>query len=186
MLRIFFGASLVGAGAVAVACSSSSPSPAKTTGGSDAAEDTTTTTTVEDSGTEAAACVPAKVDVATFDSGSSSWSCLQGMCSASIVTCAADCSCNAAIYQALQCVVMAGAECAESSACTTNCFTTALTTIASDTAVGPLVTCLTADTAKCGGPVIDGGPEAGGHDGATGDSATGDSATVSDAPAEGG
>jgi hypothetical protein len=171
MWRIFLGASLVGAGAVAAACSSSSPSPAKTTV-SDAASDVVETT--EDAASEAAPCVAVAASPATVDGGAV-WGCFQAACKSQLTACAADCVCNNAYITALM-----GAAANMSMAST-------LIEMAgsADMAAMTALTCIGGNL-QCENVGAEGGTEGGSHDGAAGDSATGDSATASDAPAEGG
>lgn len=127
------------AGLVAVGCGDDTT---MATGGTDAAPDTggggqdatkTDTSTggdaAKETGTdaakEAAACMDASFNVATFDSGSPVWACYQQMCAkddagmpGALPQCAADCTCNSAFATALLCVADGGMN--------TTCFTPAV------------------------------------------------------------
>ncbi len=135
--RLILGASILGAGAVAVACSSSSsPAAPGDDGGADGASD--------DGGggdTGAAACTPAPgaMDIATFDAGAS-WGCLQAHCGPSFTACAASCACNNAVNAALLCLSDAGAM--PSMSKQVACFTPPLTPIASEPTVAMFLQCL--------------------------------------------
>jgi hypothetical protein len=174
VMRFLFGASLVGAGAVAIACSSSSGGPS---GGSDAAADTSTSSgsssssggssTSSSSGmAEAAPCMPIAANPGTLDGGAL-WACYQAACKSQLAACAADCLCNTAFDTALQAIAMMG----QSSA------TSELTTASGvSTAAGNVGTCLlqTQTSGACGAPAAEGGTEGGGSDAAkTGDAPTG-------------
>ena len=175
MWRYVLGASLLGGGAFAVACSSSSSTatPGEDAGGTDgggggdAVADAPATP----------ACDAAAVNVATFDSGSSSWSCIQAACySMGFSACGMDCTCNNALLSALACVNAKGA--AITSAEEMACFSTPIMANLSDTAVSGIVSCLEAQSPKCGGPAIDGGEagttDGGGSEGGEGGGSTSD------------
>jgi hypothetical protein len=167
MWHLVTAASILGAGAVAAACSSSSSGGGGTDSGADSAGD-------DGGGDGAVACTANPISSATVDGGAS-WACIEAACHAELTACAADCPCNNAVLTALQCIATMGA------AATTSCFTTGFTPIIADTTVTPLVTCLQGHSAGCGGPVVDGGPDA--HsDAPTGDAPAGDAPT-GDAPA---
>jgi len=196
MWRSLLGASLLGAGAVALSCSSGNLGNG---GSADAASEGSAVleagapqqtitaheagNTAEDGGAaEAAVCAPAPVDVATYDAGSSIWACMQVMCQSSLAMCAVDCVCNAAIYASLQCVPMMGAECVDSSSCITGCFTATLNdppAVSDDVVQTTLAPCLLTYMGACGVSPADGGSEGGPEGG------NGDGAPASDA-AEGG
>jgi hypothetical protein len=168
--RFVMGAALLGGSAVAVACSSSSKSTSTDSGPEEAS--------TEDAPVEAAACTPVSpaVDVATFDSGSSQWTCLQGKCAAELTTCASDCLCNNAIVGALMC---AQADAAATMACFVNAIESGPGM--GDMNLGNVGTCLSTNTAMCGGPTTDAGTEGGHPEASTGDAPTGDAPT-GDAP----
>jgi hypothetical protein len=177
----FAAASIMGAGAVGFGCSSSSsPAAAVDSGTPEASPEEAGG---EDGGAdaemmmEAAACTPAPVNISTFDGGSV-WTCTQTACASTmggLTACGADCTCNAAVFSALQCVASDGGS-------TTACFTNALTPVISDMAVLTFATCLqSAPVSMCAGlPVGDGGKEGGGGDGGGGDGGGGD-AGITDA-----
>jgi hypothetical protein len=161
----FAAASIMGAGAVGFGCSSSS-------GGTTPPADSGTpeASTGEDGSTdsggggmdaemEAASCTPAPVNIATFDGGAV-WSCTQAACASTmggLTACGADCTCNAAVFSALECVANDGGG-------TTACFTNALTPVISDMAVLAFATCLqSAPVTACasGGTKGDGGTDGG-------------------------
>jgi hypothetical protein len=101
-------------------------------GGTDATKPDTSTgdaakETGADAAKEAAACMDASINVATFDSGSATWACYQQNCAkddagnpGTLPQCAADCTCNSAIATALSCVQEGGVS------QTTPCFTTGI------------------------------------------------------------
>jgi hypothetical protein len=151
--HLFAGASLLGACALGTACSSSSSgggtTDASTEGGGD------------DGGSDGGAC-PSDANVATFDSGTSSWACIQRTCGVDggLIACGNDCTCNTAIYGALQCVVMKGGADA-SQADTTTCFSQAFGMAGGGSEVADLISCLTAAATPCAGITVEGGVEGG-------------------------
>jgi hypothetical protein len=174
----FAAASIMGAGAVGFGCSSSSngttPPPADSGtpeastddsgGGGEGGGD--------DGGAEAAmmACTPAPVNIATFDAGSV-WSCTQAACmSMGLAACGSDCTCNSAVFAALECVANDGGN-------STTCFTNALSPVISDMTVLNFATCLMSKpVSNCAGPTDGGGGDsAPSTDGGT------DSGTIVDA-----
>jgi len=173
----FAAASMLGAGAIGFGCSSSSSSG--TTPPVDSG--TLDTSTTEDGGEDAGpgddgmatpdvamVCTPAPVKIDTFDAGTT-WACTQAACAdGGLSACAADCTCNAAIFAALLCVSDAGA------AKTVDCFTSAITPVISDSVVLPFATCLQSPAVtKCtSGGGTDGGDGGGGGSDA-GDGGTG-------------
>ena len=105
-------------------------------GGGDANKPDTTTTegggvmdAKPEAKAEAAACVDAGVNIATFDSGSPLWACYQMYCGATgdaagagtLSACSADCTCNTAFLTALQCAATDASQ-----ANITACFTPAV------------------------------------------------------------
>jgi hypothetical protein len=123
--------------------------------------------TEDDTGTVEAAgpCVaidPA-INVGTFDSGSSVWSCLQSdtVCGPELVACGADCVCNNAILRALACISSGGSR--------DTCFLTAFSAIVGEDAGPPVGNCLEAMGSTCQGGSTDGGAEANAADDAGGD-----------------
>jgi hypothetical protein len=177
------------AGAIASGCSSDNTTP----GSGDSGMDGTTADTGAadhaadapvDAPKEAAApCVDAAVNVATFNSMSPLWACLQAACVAELGTCAADCTCNTAVFGALLCAADGGDQ--------MTCFLPALTVAGS-----PLQTCLLNNVTGCSGGG-DGGPDGareggaeGGRDGgaegaAEGGGEAGPDGGATDAPASG-
>lgn len=176
VMRFLFGASLVGAGAVAIACSSSSGGPS---GGSEAGADTGSTSsgssssggssTSSSSGmAEAAPCMPITANPGTLDGGAL-WACYQAACKSQLAACAGECVCNTAFDTALSAIQMMG----QSSA------TTELTTASGvSTIAGNVGTCLlmTQTSGACGAPVPEGGTE-GGEGGGSDAAKTGDAPT---------
>jgi len=182
------------AGAVAAGCGDDTTTPTTTPegggGGGDAKADTTTTTEggggmdakAEAAREAAAACVDAGFNIATFDSGSKQWACIQAYCSdggtGDIHSCGAECQCNSAVARALACVNDGGDQ--------TGCFTNELGA-AGGMATNNFVPCLIASQTPCGtgdaqaadtgpGEGGDGGGEAaadGGTDTGSGDTGTG-------------
>jgi hypothetical protein len=121
--------------------------------------DSTAQAAEEGTGTVEAAgpCVPIdpNIDVGTFDSGSSVWSCLQSdtVCGPELVACGADCVCNNAILRALTCVSGGGSN--------DTCFINAFTAIVAEEAGPPVGNCLHAMGSTCqGGSTTDGGTDA--------------------------
>jgi hypothetical protein len=106
------------------------------------------------SGTDAAAvCTPLGGSVATIAAGAT-WACFQAACMTELVACAADCTCNNAMLNALLCVSTTGDS--------RSCFTTAAVTGGSG-AVSVAI-CLEqggggggGDAAACSAPTPDGG-----------------------------
>jgi hypothetical protein len=168
--RFFLGASLLGAGAMAVACSSSS-SPPPATGGNDSGGSETSTTPPEEA---AAPCVPiTTASPATVDAGAQ-WGCYEKACSAAFTACAADCVCNNALLTALNNIATMGMTMAVETA--------QLTTVDGvDDAGAGAIGCVIMNESVCN-PIVH--PEGG--DAPTGDAPSGDGATASDAPTEGG
>lgn len=156
----FAGASLFGACAFVAACSSSSSG-----GGTNS--DASTSEGGDDGSSEAAAC-PADANVATFDSGTAAWACVQKACGVDggLLACGDDCACNVALFGALQCVVMKGGVDA-SQADTMTCFAQAIGRAGSGPELTPLVPCITLAAGPCAGIVVDGG-EGGASDGGGG------------------
>jgi hypothetical protein len=175
MWRLVLGVSVLGAGAVAVACSSSSSSGSPA--GDDAGDGAVATD--DGGGGEAAACTPAPgaMNVETLDAGTA-WGCLQTACKTALTGCAADCDCNNAVNAALLCLADAGAM--PSAAKQTACFTPPLTAIATNPNITPLVMCLQGTGATTCGTASGGD---GGDAGAT--DAPASDAPASDAPSEG-
>jgi hypothetical protein len=177
IMRFLFGASLVGAGAVAIACSSSSPAPS---GGGEGGTEASTSSGSSSGGSstssssgmaEAAPCTLVAANPETIDGGAL-WACYQKTCATSLTACAADCVCNNGFITALMNIAMMGQSTAMSQ----------LTTAAGvDTAAGTVGTCLlmALTSGTCGGATggeggTEGGSEGGGSDAAkTGDAPTG-------------
>ncbi len=159
----FAGASLLGACAVVAACSSSSSGGGNTS-------DASTSEGGDDSGSDGGAC-PADANIATIDSGTSSWACVQRTCATDggLIACGDDCTCNTALLGALQCVAMKGGADA-SQADTTSCFLTAFSAAGGGSEVASVITCLMASAGPCAGIVVDGGVEGGSHEGGGSDS----------------
>jgi hypothetical protein len=157
------------AGAIASGCSSDNTTP----GSGDSGMDVTTTDTGAadraadgpvDAAKEAAPCVDAAVNVATFNSGSPLWACFQSACVAELATCSADCTCNTAIFGALLCAADGGNQMA--------CFVTGFGLVG--TAGAALQTCLLNNLTTCSGGGGDAAPDGareggaeGGRDGGT-------------------
>jgi hypothetical protein len=158
----FAAASILSAGAVGFGCSSSSSSGSTPTDAGGTSDTATTEDGGEDTGTtdsgsaEAAACTPAPIDVATFDSGSPAWACYQANCATALTACAADCVCNAGIAGALECAADGGAS------ATMTCFVTAFGNLSSDTPGTMVESCVVTNmTGACAGtPATDGGGDA--------------------------
>jgi hypothetical protein len=174
VMRFLFGASLVGAGAIAIACSSSSGGPS---GGSDAAAETGSTSSSSSSGgsstssssgmAEAAPCTPVAANPETLDGGAV-WACYQAACSKQLTACNADCVCNSAFINALQMIQAMGGSMAVA-------MSQLQTASAADTPAGTVGNCLlmTQLSGACGG-TGDGGATEGGSDAAkTGDAPSG-------------
>jgi|SRR5581483_6825085 len=172
--KLFAGASLLGAGALAIACSSSSSS-----GGPPAGDDAGDGSTATDDGGGDAACVKNAMSIATLDGGSM-WGCVQTTCdSMGLSACAADCVCNNAIVASLACIQAKGATITGSQ--TMACFTTNLGGVATETAVAGFIPCLTKAGMSCAGIGVEGGTEGG-----SGDAGDGGGSTTSDAGDGGG
>ena len=182
----FAAVSLMSAGAVGFGCSSSSsnpttPTPEASTGDEGTVGDGSVggdgSTEPDAEAMEASVCVPAPVNIATFDAGAA-WSCTQAACAdGGLAACGADCTCNTAIFSALLCVNDAGAK------GTVQCFTNAITPVYSDPVVQPFAVCLQSPAVtKCTAGPADGGDA--GTDGGV-DAAT-DSGTITDGAADGG
>jgi hypothetical protein len=162
------GATLLGAGAVAVACSNSSGS---SSGGTDGGEDVVsagdTGSGSSSGGMEAAACMMG-ASVATFDGGAA-WSALVTSCMA-LPKCATDCICNNAVLAGLECIAAEGG--VGNLMIETACFTSALTPVASNMNAIGVIACLQA--AAGGGDGGEGGaPAEGGGDTGAASDATG-------------
>ncbi len=187
MWRWVLGASVVGAAAVAVACSSSSGGPSGTPGddgGSDGASD--------DGG--GMTCTPVStLNAATIDAGAG-WGCLQTACSASLTACGADCLCNNAIINGLLCVEDAGAtSAADQAMALTKCLTGTIGPIyGTNMAAMNAGTCLSGmGKTACSPPSTDGGeggttPSDAGDGGNTAADASDSGNTTSDGGDEGG
>jgi hypothetical protein len=148
----FTAVAVVSAGVVQVGCSSSSPAPAAVV---DSGVDT---------GTVACTPTPGNLNVATTDFGNAEWACTQMTCATDLAACAADCTCNNALLQAVGCSGEAGAM--PSYAETVACFTPALTALAADPNVPmTLESCLIQAGSKCAGFPVDGGGDSGHADG---------------------
>jgi hypothetical protein len=183
----FAGAALLGAGAVAAACSSSSSGPSDG-GTAEAGVDTGAavdtgaipdTGAVTDGGGDVATatCEASTMNSATITSGPA-WTCLEMVCKTSLTACAADCECNNAVLTALECVVMAGGSSA-TPAQTTACFTSNLGPLISSPdapIAGPVASCLMTMSQGCAMQGMEGGTDGG--DGG------GDSATASDSASD--
>jgi hypothetical protein len=188
------GAALLGAGAVAVACSSSSSNPSDggtPEAGVDTGAESVDTGAPSDGGGDGdaamATCEASTMNSATIMSGPA-WTCLEMVCKTSLTACAADCECNNAVLTALECVVTAGGSGA-TPAQTAACFTSNLGPLINGpqgSIVMPVATCLMTMSQGCAEQGMEGGTDGGsdGGDSATASDATGeasDSATASDA-----
>jgi hypothetical protein len=185
MWRLVVGASFLGAGALALACSSSSSPPAAT-GGTDSGGSDDGGGGGEEAAVEAAACTPSTMNVSTLDGGAV-WACYQAGCNAmGLTACGADCVCNNAILAALACVQTMGESASMS------CFESALTPVISESAVSGVTTCLEDKGPGCGlasGDAGEGGAKEDGGDAGAPESSTSDAPSTDapvDSPAEGG
>jgi hypothetical protein len=184
-------AALLGAGAVAAACSSSSSGPSDG-GTAEAGVDTGAvsdgTGDVSDGGGDAAmtTCEASTASSATIRSGPA-WTCLEMVCKTSLTACAANCECNNAVLTALECVVANGGASA-TPAQTAACFTSNIGPLISGpegSIVAPLATCLMTMSQGCAAQGVEGGTDGGpSGEGGTDGSSGGDSATASDATGE--
>jgi hypothetical protein len=121
-------------------------------GAADAPNDTTN---------EAAPCVDASINVASFDSGSAAWACFQAGCPVELNACAADCTCNAVLATGLLCAADAADTVAQQM-----CVDNQLTSLGD--AGASLLACLGGQLASClTGSAGDAGAEGG--DGSLGD-----------------
>jgi hypothetical protein len=168
---LVLGASLLGAGAVAVACSSSSSSgPSNEDAGADGGED---------SGGDGNMCITPDASVATVDSGNPVWACLQMKCATEMQACACDPVCNDAIGMALL-------QSANDAGAATGLLTMAVYGHTSDPPIVTLGTCLAGASPMCGGPTISDGGEGGTTAGEGGADGGGEAGETTEGGGEGG
>jgi hypothetical protein len=163
--RFILGASVIGIGAVAVACSNSSSGGG---GGNEDGGDSGGTTSEGGGGGDAPACTPVDASVTTIDGGAL-WACFNttAACGAELMACANDCICNSAMIAALLCVADAGGASAPANAMTT-CVTQQLGMApgaATDSTIAPLLGCLTGKGRNACEPATEGGAETGTSEG---------------------
>jgi hypothetical protein len=104
-------------------------------------------------------------DVATFDSGSALWTCIQAVCAMTLGPCAASACCANGIKAALDC--SADAAPINATAVST-CFVRHLNPVSTDPAVSALAPCLVSNQAACMGGSDGGGKDARASDASTG------------------
>jgi hypothetical protein len=172
--KLWAGASLLGVGALAIACSSSSSGGGG--GGGDDAGDAAATDDGGDGG--GTPCTAMTGNAATVDGGSG-WGCLETNCNTELTACAANCLCNNAILNGLGCVAEAGLTDPLAQANKlTSCLTATISPIISETPVTPLVTCLQGKGKTACAPA---GYEGGTGEGGSGDAGDGGGSTTGDA-----
>ena len=128
---------------------------------------------------EAAPCVDASFNVATFDSGNANWACFQAGCPGDLNTCAAECDCNSSLAAGLDCAADAAplADGAVDTAAQQVCVNARLLRLTTDAGKSVLM-CLNGLLARCLLHTGDGG------DGAVGAHGDGGAADSSDGASE--
>jgi hypothetical protein len=102
-------------------------------------------------------------NVATFDSGSPAWACIQSVCADALAPCSTASCCDNGIKRALDCSNEAGPT---NATAVSNCFTTILNPLSADPAIMALAPCLTNNQTYC--MRGDGGGDAGATDAPSG------------------
>jgi len=182
-------AALAGAlGAIGEGCGddTAAPPPTSEAGAPDSSKTDGTTTTdggatdapAADAPREAAPCVDAAFNVATFDSGNANWACFQAGCPGDLNACAAECDCNTSLAAGLDCAADAAplADGAIDTAAQQVCVNARLLRLTTDAGKNVLM-CLNGQLAKCLLHTGDGGDAAPGVDGDAGGGNGGDAAT---------